>query len=299
MSRDWEETFKSWSKPPSDTEDQKCQNAETMVRAAIKQSDTFTGRNVEIFSQGSYANNTNVRLDSDVDICVRYLDTFFYDLPNGLTKEEVGITDATYHFSQFKDDVEAALVDKFGRSAIKRGNKAFDIHENTYRVDADVVACFEYKLFRQNSSGKYNYISGTKFIADDGRETINWPRQNYENGVSKNSATGNRFKYIVRGLKRLRNEMAENGVAAATSIPSYLIECLVWNVPNNSLGHTNYLDDIRSVLAHTFNSTMTQEKCNEWGEVNEIKYLFRGTQPWTLGQSHNFLGAAWDYIGFN
>ena len=93
--------------------------------------------------------------------------------------------------------------------------------------------------------------------------------------------------------------MAENGVAAATSIPSYLIECLVWNVPNNSFGHTNYLDDIRSVLAHTFNSTMTQEKCNEWGEVNEIKYLFRVTQPWTVGQAHNFLGAAWDYIGFN
>jgi hypothetical protein len=55
--------------------------------------------------------------------------------------------------------------------------------------------------------------------------------------VAKNNATGGRFKRIVRVLKRLRNEMADHDVAAAKPIASYLIECFVWNVPNEGFGH--------------------------------------------------------------
>jgi len=104
---------------------------------------------------------------------------------------------------------------------------------------------------------------------------------------------------MVRGLKHLRNEMAENGIAAAKPISSYLIECLVWNCPNGSFGHIAYVDDVRSVLSHTYNSTTTPEQCKEWLEVNNIKYLFHWTQPWTQSNAHEFLDAAWNYIGFN
>ena len=53
----------------------------------------------------------------------------------------------------------------------------------------------------------------------------------------KNDATGRRFKAVVRILKRLRNEMVDNGHKVAGPIPSYLIECLIWNVPNEGFGH--------------------------------------------------------------
>jgi hypothetical protein len=35
MASDWEETFRSWSKPSSDSEQEKCENAERMIREAI------------------------------------------------------------------------------------------------------------------------------------------------------------------------------------------------------------------------------------------------------------------------
>jgi len=38
-----------------------------------------------------------------------------------------------------------------------------------------------------------------------------------------NEATGRRFKGVTRILKRLRNEMADEGYEAAKSIPSYLV----------------------------------------------------------------------------
>ncbi len=92
--------------------------------------------------------------------------------------------------------------------------------------------------------------------------------------------------------------MDNDRIAAAKSIAPFLLECLVWNVPNNGLGHDTYSADVRYALAYLFNSTMTFDNCKEWGEVNELKYLLRTYQPWTLEQTHNFLSAAWDYIGF-
>jgi hypothetical protein len=55
---------------------------------------------------------------------------------------------------------------------------------------------------------------------------------------------------------------------------------------------------MRYALAHLWNQTRTTDACCEWGEINELKYLFRGGQPWTLEQAHSFLDAAWNYIGF-
>jgi len=298
MARDWEADFRAWSKPPTATEDQRCSNAESVVRNAINSYVGFATRNVEVFAQGSYRNGTNVRADSDVDICVRCMDVCFFQLPEGVSKSDVGLEDTTYTYREFKDDVEAALKGYLGNDAVSRGNKAFDLHENTYRVDADVVATFEHRRYRRKAEGGFDYLSGTEFVPGRGGRIINWPHQNYRNATDKNGRTAQRFKKMVRVLKRLRNEMADNGVAAAKPIPSYLIECLVWNVPDSKFGHDAYTDDVRAILVSLFGSTKEDAGCSEWGEVNELKYLFRTSQPWTREQANAFVFAAWNYVGF-
>jgi hypothetical protein len=116
--------------------------------------------------------------------------------------------------------------------------------------------------------------------------------------VDKNDATGRRFKAVVRILKRLRKEMVANGYKVAEAIPSYLIECLAWKVPNKGFGHDGYRDDVRYALAHLWNQTRSADTCSEWGEINELKYLFGLRQPWSRDQVNSFLDAAWNYIGF-
>jgi len=294
VSRDWESTFRLWGQAPSQTEREKCENAERAVRKAIATSSALVARSINTFAQGSYANRTNVRQDSDVDICVLCRDVFYYDLPAGVLPESYGITPASYDYAQFKNEVGAALSAYFGYSAVTRGNKAFDVHANSYRVDADVVPTYEYRRYTSASA----FIEGIKFISDNGGEVINWPTQNYDNGVSKNQRTGERFKAIVRIMKRLRNEMNEAAIGAAKPIPSFLNECLVWNVPNEGFGHDTYKADVRFVIAHLWNNTRSVDSCSEWGEINELKYLFRNAQPWTREQTNTFLQAAWTYIGF-
>jgi len=299
MNRDWETTFVAWAAAPSETEQTKCENAERAVRNAIKASAKLRDLPISVFTQGSYANRTNVRQESDVDVCVLYTGAFFddYSFSEGLDRAALAIESGTYAYADFKNDVGAALVAAFGQGSVARGNKAFDVHANTYRVDADVVPCFEHRRYMGNVQYHY-HVDGTKFLPDNGGGIINWPQQNYDNGVKKNDDTGRGFKGVVRILKRLRNEMAENKIAAAKPIPSFLIECLVWNVPNERLMNTNWSADVRYALGHLWNNTRTDEQCKEWGEINELKYLFRAGQPWTRQAVNDFLQAAWTYVGF-
>jgi predicted nucleotidyltransferase len=299
VNRNWEDVFCTWGGPPSPTERTKCENAERAIRKAIDASEKLDTRNIEVFAQGSYANRTNVRQDSDVDICVLCDDVFFtdYTLSEGLNDAALGYIPGGYSYADFKNDIHAALKSYFGASSVTRGNKAFDVHANTYRVDADVVPCLEHR--RLMGTPENNWIEfGTELHPDNGGKIVNWPRQNYNNGVAKNDVTGRRFKAVVRILKRLRYEMLANGHQIAASIPSYLLECLVWNAPNEGFGHDEYRADVRYALAHLYNETRSDDTCKEWGEINELKYLFRQGQPWSRDQVNSFLNAAWNYIGF-
>ena len=295
-----EDTFQSWVKGPGATEQEKCDNAERAIRKAIDAHEKLSAMDISVFAQGSYRNCTSVKQESDVDICIRLNSTFFADYPKGKTKEDFGNGAGSIEFSDFKGLVQTALEDYFEKPSVTRGNKAFDVHANSYRVDADVLAAFELRRYTgtRNSNNIHNYLSGIAFNTDKGVLMRNWPEQHYRNGLDKHEATGKRFRKMIRVLKRLRNVMQEEGIGEAKDVASCLIEHLVWNVPNESFGHETYRADVRSVLAHTFNMTRKDEDCKEWGEVSELLYLFRSGKPWTREQAHAFLSAAWDYIGF-
>lgn len=297
MAHPLETDFREWSKPPTATEEQRCTNAEAVVRNAMRSYSAFASRTIEVFAQGSYRNGTNVRANSDVDICVRCTDACFTDLPTGYTNSDLGLVDASYTYAEFKNDVENALNSYLGVSAVSRGNKAIDLHANTYRIDADVVPAFEHRRYFV-SNGINRYISGTELCPDNGGRIVNWPHQNYENGTSKNNATRTRFKKLVRVLKRLRDEMVAESNAAAKPIPSYLIECLVWNAHNDAFVDDQYAENLRVILLYLYSNTETDVACNEWGEVNELKYLFRMGQPWTRAAVNNFIVAAWNRANF-
>lgn len=298
MDRDWESVFSTWAQGPSATEQERAENAERQIREAIRASDKLKNRDIKVFTQGSYRNRVNVRMDSDVDIGVLCFDAYFSEYPDDNVKEILKKSEqgATYTYATFKNELEEALVARFGQSHVTRGKKSFDIKENTYRVEADVAAFFEHRRYTSVTQ----YLSGVEMIPGDFSppRIRNWPEQHYENGVNKNTETNRQYKKIVRVMKSLSNEMACKGVLSAKKAPGFLVECLVWNTPKDCFGYSTYKSQIRAVLAHLFNNTISDKECNEWGEVSELKYLFRDSQPWTRQDAHDFISDAWDYIGY-
>lgn len=295
-----EDTFLAWSKGPADTEKTKCEKAENAVREAIKASSDLQDLDIKVFAQGSYKSRTNIKQDSDVDICICCYESFFGDYPKDTTRETFGHTAASLKYSDFKDMVESALKSYFGKNGVTRGNKAFDVHANSYRIDADVVPTFEHRRYTGNTNpnGTDHYLSGVGLKPDKGNLIINWPDQHYDNGVVRNSETSRKYKRAIRILKRLRNNMQEEKISEASDVASFLIECLVWNVDVKAFERDTYTAVVRHVIADLYNRTRKDEDCSEWGEVNELKYLFRASQPWTRQQANSFLHAAWNYIGY-
>ncbi len=295
---DWETTFRGWANPLSETEQTKCDNAERMIRDAVRNHSGLAALGVIVFPQGSYRANTNVRLDSDVDICVCCTKFFYAEYAEGITSSSVGNSGSDFSYGLFKNIVGEALTKKFGKDGVTRGNKAFDVHENSYRIDADVVPTFQHRRYFRNISGAIDFVAGVEFHPDNGGTVINWPEQTHRNGVNRNNATGRRYKSVIRVLKRLRNRMQAEGIPESKNIASFLIECLVWNVPPDRFGHERIADDVKEVLSDAWFNTYLASQSRDWREVNELKYLFRNTQPWTVQQAEAFLWAARSYLGY-
>lgn len=311
MARDWEAQFATWAQPPSKTETEKMERAEKAIRDAISADQKLQEHDILVFAQGSYANRTNVAGESDVDICVMCRDIFFSDWEwvderaardtevRAALKREANVSDVDYSYADFKNDVGIALVQRFGPPpAVERGDKAYDIHENTYRVESDCLPALQLRMWRRVGSRLDDGVRGTEFESDKGTRIQNFPQQQYENGVAKHARTGQHFKKMVRVLKNLRNEMDANKVAEAAPIPSFLIECLVWNVPDERFGAPSRYAELRETLRYLYHNTKSDEPCGRWTEENGIKFLFHWTQGWNREQANDFILATWQYVGY-
>ncbi len=304
MNRDWESSFSFWAQPPGKTEQERCERVIRAISAAISRSPKLQAKKVLTFPQGSFRNRVNVRQDSDVDVGVMLYECFLAQYPEGKGNADFGNSDVDYPFSQFKNELEEALVDYFGRAAVKRSNKAFDIKATQAQVEADVVPLFEFRQYWDHGG----YRAGVALIPDNsGRRIENYPERlvdywpstplHYENGVSKNTATSRRFKGMVRILKKLRIEMEDADNASAAAVPGYLLECLVWNAPNWCFDRNTWEDRVQSVLRFLWQNTKEATLCAKWCEVDDIKYLFHILQPWTREKAHAFINETWDYVG--
>lgn len=258
----------------------------------------INNKDIEIFIQGSYANNTNVRAGSDVDVCVMLKDTFFSQYPNGLSREDYGFSPGTNNFADFRKDIYSVLLDKFGQKDIINGNKSIKIKSNSYRVDADVIPSFEYRNYYYNNSKNPNYfIQGIKFYSLQNEEIINYPKIHIENGKIKNINTNKEYKRLVRIFKRIRLQMIKDGVSVNSCITSFLIECLVWNVPDMIItNYSSWEETIKEAIIYLYNNIEKSEK--KWEEVSRIFWLFHSQRKWNIPSVKFYLKQMWDYLNF-
>lgn len=275
---DWEDYFRTCASPPSATEEQKCENAEGLMRKALSASEELLQRSTSVILQGSYKNNTNVRRESDVDVGFICSDLFYYSLPPGLTAEAAGITPSSYTYARFKDAVGGALYSYFDPASVTRGNKAFDVHANTYRVDADVAPFCRYRQYLPSG----NYHEGVCLFPDNSPQTrvVNWPEQHYRNGVAKNNATSRRYKSVVRIAKAVRYDMRDEGYNTADLVTGFAIECALYNVGNGAFLCDSLYDSFHSAIDELGALTNSEAHWPYLTEVNEIKPLYNG-QKWT------------------
>lgn len=289
------QTLSQWIKPSSDGEVAQQERALRMVTEAINDWSAFDGVSKKIYAKGSYANNTNVRRDSDVDIAVECHDCMYYD--NHPDRAPGYRASSPYSGpwtpAKWRLEVVAALANKFGASDLDTtGQIAIEVDAvEGSRPSIDVVPAFHFRRYYATSLQDGSCV----FPKDGSSKVINWPQQQLENGRRKNDQTGRRYKNFVRALKNAENQLVKRQVIGAK--PSYFMECLVWNVDNDTLKLGDLDSCFRATLVELWQGLDT-DAWNAWEEPNRLKWLFRGSKKWSRDDGRELVLETWKELGY-
>jgi hypothetical protein len=251
------------------------------VRNALEAHNWPSNVQYEVYLQGSYKNDTNIRGDSDVDIVVQ-LNSLYHS--NRLEDREVNsklilVSDA------WRGIVLKVLRNHYGYSKVSEGKKALKV--KTPYLPADVVVCLQYRKYPDRSRSKDGFVEGMTFwVPSERRWVINYPKLHYANGVKKNQDTNGRYKPTVRMFKNARTYLIERKVILVDLAPSYFLECLLYNVPNDKFS-SNLQSTFCNVINWLWEADFRQFVCQ-----NEQLPLFGNTpEQWSEDKARRFLEA--------
>jgi hypothetical protein len=250
-------------------------------------------KNVEVFLQGSYGNDTNVWADSDVDIVLKHNGAFYYDI-SGMSENEqqafkgVFSTNAEYGYTQFKADAETWIKRLY--NGVQVGKKAVLVPGNNSRRNADILVCQQFRRYYSYEPGVHGCHEGVAFYTN-GSRIENFPKQHSENCTAKHQATNQNFKRMVRVFKNLRNTMIREGLLAEGIAPSYFIEGMLFNVPDEKFAGT-YGNMWVACFNHVVTADRTKLLC-----ANRLHWLVRDGSPtsWSVANFNAFTAAAKKY----
>jgi hypothetical protein len=158
----------------------------------------------------------------------------------------VGYHTATYQWTDFRRDVNAALADAYGTGNVHPDNNCVKISGASGCLPADIVPSIQYRRYTNLAI----WIEGIWFwSASHSGPVINYPKQHYDNGVAKNGIlrTDGRYKPAVRMFKNARTYLVSRGIISEDLAPSYFLESLIYNVPDDRFG-ASYRATYRAVV---------------------------------------------------
>jgi hypothetical protein len=289
--REREQKLSQWIKPSSEDEQTQQDRALRMVNDAMRCHDAFRGVSFIVYAKGSYANNTNVRRDSDVDIVVECHECVYSDLDSGVARKAGGSYQGLWTPQKWRTEVTNAMVNAFSAASVTKGKVALNISAVVgSRPSIDVVPSFDY--YRYTKSGERR---GSCVWTTEMKKIVNWPEQQLANGNAKNAATGRRYKSYVRALKNAENVLVQSGTIKV--VPSYLMECLVWNVPDPTLKGGSLDYGFQETLRWLYLG-IDKEQHTKWTEPNQLKWLFGSDQKWTADQAKQLVLKTWSMMGY-
>lgn len=253
---------------------------------------------VRIDLQGSYAHDTNIYGDSDVDVIIRHVDNFQsnkHTLPSDqLRLHEQAYSAASYQWSDLRRDVIAALNNYYGGAYVDTsGKKSLKVSPNSGRLRLDVVPAISHRKYSYFlGTNNHERVDGIAFTnISTGDLLVNYPDHHHHNAVAKQAATNDRYKSLVRIFKNMRSYLVNKGRLAKEEAPSYFLQGMVYNLPNGIFvadRQAATLEALRWLLNADFTSFVSQNEqhvllgnaseywnpANAQKTINELCYLW-------------------------
>lgn len=255
------------------------------------------GVSYDVYLQGSYANSTNIRADSDVDVVVQCNSIYHPDVAElrgaDLLRFNAQRGHTVYEWLDFRRDVLRALRSHYGNLVVREGRHSLKLRRSASHLPADVVPAILYRRF--HSFGLLGDLFGpnstegmTFWVPAEHRQVINYPKLHLEKGVAKNGAwaTGGHYKPAVRMFKNARTHLVGQGLFPGHTAPSYFLECLLHNVPDD------YYRGGRQQVFQRVVQWLSSADLSGFRSQNGVVLLFgRSPQQWTLRSARQLINS--------
>lgn len=256
---------------------------------------SYASRDFTVFLQGSYGNDTNIYAESDVDIVIKLTSAFYYGLELLSIEQKSAFQrvhsggEVSYGLADFKREVLTHLRGEYGTSAVTSGDKAISIAANGNRRKADVIVCMDYRRYYSfTNEDDQRYEEGIFFFNSSHTRIPNYPKLHSANATIKHQNTSSWYKPTVRVFKNMRSRLINEGMINAGDAPSYFIEGMLYNVPDQNFGY-NFDNTIVNSLNWLIDADRSQLVC-----ANEQYYLLNEESPvtWRTDKYSAFINAA-------
>lgn len=235
------------------------------------------------FLQGSYKNGTNLQRDSDVDLVVQLrarVRPRVVALSGAKLEQDQTHIIAYRRWQSFRAQTLNALRATYGANAVTSRRKSLKITRGSIPASADVVVTLHYE------DGLAFFLPG------EHRWVISYPQLHYERGISKEESTNKRYKRVIRMFKAARNYLIEKNMIEEDTAPSYFIECLLYNVPDE-LFKPRLVKSYEGIVEYLSTADLQRFKCQ-----NGKRELFGASGDlWSVNKARKFIRALvrlWD-----
>jgi len=281
--------LETWSNPGANDSATKTYNRVKNVLIADNSILQQKGKDFEVYLQGSYKNSTNIYADSDVDLVVQLNSTWQRNLSRlsrtQKSRYKQNYSTASYQLDDFHNDVVSTLRADYGRDAVTVEDRALVLKSDSLPLTADIVVCLQYRRYKQfNNKTDQDYDEGIFFRDRTTREEIiSYPKIHYKNGAEKNRSAHQRYRETIRIIKNARSYLVNKGEISADLAPSYDIECLLYNVPEDRYKH-DYQERYLEILEWRAKAELSDFHCQ-----NGIQKLFgNSSTQWAESDAMNF-----------
>lgn len=242
----------------------------------------------DVYLQGSYANATNIRGDSDVDLVVEATSVHYSNLTSQ-EKREIGIGKGSYTWSDFRAEVVEALRSYYGSSLVDvSGGKSVKVLAGSGRLAADVVPAVQYRRYKDKKVQVYGII----FWSRQKKEwIINFPKLHIKYGAAKNHSdrTNGWYKPVVRVFKNARGRLTNGIDTIRHRYPSYFIECLIHEARDMCFGHS-YQDTFVAIV-NDLDARLSDKNVKFLCQNQHQRLFGNSSTTWTREQAIDFIEA--------
>jgi predicted nucleotidyltransferase len=241
----------------------------------------------QVYLQGSYANSTNIRGNSDVDIVVECTSIYYHNL-NDIEQQQLRLSPAQHSYEDFRQQLINALTNHFGSSYVDAsGANAVEVLPYNNRLKADVLHCHTYRRYN-NLQAQADGI--TFFNRHTWQQIINYPKQHISNGEAKNGLyrTNSRYKRSVRMFKNARERIIQSNDQLRRQFPSYFVECLFYNVPDAYF--TSYFQSTFTGAVSYLSGALSNGQAGDFTTQSGQQWLFGSDSvQWSQENARDFV----------